>query len=153
MINKKKGTILTLFLLLNILLLINIKNSQNSSFRYFIWNIQKISIGKLITISFGSGFLLSNILMMTINKDILNDSIKDDYQKEDYDEKTLKNIQVNNIDMEMPPQRDIRDTQPTISVNYRVVKNNDDTNLDYDENLRDDSRYKDDWINDQSDWK
>ena len=24
---------------------------------------------------------------------------------------------------EMPPERDLRDTQPTISVNYRVIKN------------------------------
>ena len=152
MINKKKGTILTLFLLLNILVLLNIKNSQNSSFRYFIWNIQEISIGKLITLSFGSGFLLSNILTMTINKNILNNLNKDDYQKEDHDDKKLENTEANNINMEMPPQRDIRDPQPTISVNYRVVKNNDDINRDFDENLRDDSRYKDDWINDQSDW-
>ena len=28
--------------------------------------------------------------------------------------------------VEMPPQRDIRETQPTISVNYRVVKNMND---------------------------
>ena len=31
--------------------------------------------------------------------------------------------------VEMPPQRDIRETQPTISVNYRVVKNMNDNNL------------------------
>ena len=30
---------------------------------------------------------------------------------------------------EMPPQRDIRDAQPTISVNYRVVKNMEDNNF------------------------
>ena len=36
--------------------------------------------------------------------------------------------------VEMPPQRDIRDAQPTISVNYRVIKNTEDNNLERDQN-------------------
>ena len=153
MIFKKKGTFLTVFLIINLLILLHIKNNQNSSFRYFIWNIEEISIGKLISISFGTGFLLSSILTMTINKNILNYSNKDDYEKKEYDEKPLNNTDFKNPNLEMPPQRDIRDAQPTISVNYRVVKNNGEKDGYYDENFIEDSRYKDDWTNDISDWK
>ena len=52
----------------------------------------------------------------------------------------------------MPPQRDIRDTQPTISVNYRVIKNGGDNYSKYDENITNDSKYQDDWNIDDSEW-
>ena len=52
---------------------------------------------------------------------------------------------------EMPPQRDIRETQPTISVNYRVVKNMNDNNYKKDLNYSN-SDNKDDWDNDDNDW-
>ena len=51
----------------------------------------------------------------------------------------------------MPPQRDIRETQPTISVNYRVVKNMNDNNLKKDRNYLDPVN-KDDWDNADNDW-
>ena len=53
--------------------------------------------------------------------------------------------------VEMPPQRDIRETQPTISVNYRVVKNMNDNNFKKDLNYSN-SDNKDDWDNDDNDW-
>ena len=52
---------------------------------------------------------------------------------------------------EMPPQRDIRETQPTISVNYRVVKNINDNNFKKDRNYSN-SENKDDWDNADNDW-
>ena len=51
----------------------------------------------------------------------------------------------------MPPQRDIRETQPTISVNYRVVKNMNKNNLEKDINYSN-SDDKDDWDNAENDW-
>ena len=53
--------------------------------------------------------------------------------------------------VEMPPQRDIRETQPTISVNYRVVKNINDNNFKKDLNYSSPDN-KDDWDNDDNDW-
>ena len=53
--------------------------------------------------------------------------------------------------MEMPPQRDIRDTQPTISVNYRVVKNMNDNNFKKDQSYSNQD-IKDDWDNADNDW-
>ena len=51
----------------------------------------------------------------------------------------------------MPPQRDVRETQPTISVNYRVVKNMNDNKLNKDRNYSNPD-YKDDWDNADNDW-
>ena len=52
---------------------------------------------------------------------------------------------------EMPPQRDIRETQPTISVNYRVVKNMNDNNFKKDQSYSNQD-IKDDWDNADNDW-
>ena len=54
-------------------------------------------------------------------------------------------------DVEMPPERDIWETQPTISVNYRVVKNINDNNLKKDRDYSN-SDNKDDWDNTDNDW-
>jgi len=48
--------------------------------------------------------------------------VEDDFVSNNNEEEMETNV-------EMPPQRDIRETQPTISVNYRVVKNMNDNNL------------------------
>ena len=53
----------------------------------------------------------------------------------------------------MPPQRDIRETQPTISVNYRVVKNTDDKKFKNNENSSNNSFQNDDWGNNDADWQ
>ena len=52
----------------------------------------------------------------------------------------------------MPPQRDIRDTQPTISVNYRVIKNTQDNNLNNKVNSSKNNEDRNDWIDDSNDW-
>ena len=52
----------------------------------------------------------------------------------------------------MPPQRDIRDSQPTISVNYRVVRNTEENTSKKDKNISNSTDIKDDWDNDDNDW-
>ena len=52
----------------------------------------------------------------------------------------------------MPPQRDIRDAQPTISVNYRVVKNTDENNMKRDQDFSDYSEKQEDWNDDYNNW-
>jgi len=61
------------------------------------------------------------------------------------------NEEDNEPNVEMPPQRDIRETQPTISVNYRVVKNMKDNNLKKDKSYSNQD-IKDDWDNADNDW-
>ena len=62
MIFKKKYLLLTFFLIIIIQSLIYLNNKQRTSFRYFKWSVQEVSIGKLITISFFSGLFISSFL-------------------------------------------------------------------------------------------
>jgi len=145
---KKKFLILTLFLIIIFQILLYTNNNQKTSFRYFKWSLQEVSIGKLISISFFSGLFVSTLLNTTI--------IGSSFRK-----KTFENVvndfanDNNNEDMEpnieIPPQRDIRETQPTISVNYRVVKNMNDNNFQKDLNYSNPDN-EDDWDNADNDW-
>ena len=54
--------------------------------------------------------------------------------------------------VEMPPQRDIREAQPTVSVNYRVIKNTNENNLKNDEYYSDKFDNEDDWENNENEW-
>ena len=147
MIFKKKILLLTLFLIIIFQTLIYTNNNQKTSFRYFKWTVQEISIGKLISISFFSGLLISTLLNTTINsfkKSTFKD-IEENYEPLDNEEDMKSNI-------EMPPQRDIRDAQPTISVNYRVVKNTEENNLKSDQNFSNNPEKIDDWNDDDNDW-
>ena len=52
----------------------------------------------------------------------------------------------------MPPVRDLRDTQPTISVNYRVIKDNGENELNSKKQRSQKNKYEDDWNNIDSEW-
>ena len=141
------------FLLFNIVLIIIIQillytnNKQKISFRYLNWTLQEVSIGKLISISFFSGLLISTFLNNIIlsNKKISYENIEEKNNHQN-------NVKDSKSDFEMPPERDIRDTQPTISVNYRVVKNIDENNFERDQNFSNSKGNKDDWENENNDW-
>jgi len=128
---KKKYLLLTLFLITIIQILLYTNNNQKTSFRYFKWTVQEVSIGKLISISFFSGLFVSTLLNTTITSTSSRkktfENVEDDFVSHNDEEDMEPNI-------EMPPQRDIRETQPTISVKYRVVKNVNDNNFKKDQN-------------------
>ena len=156
MILKKNFLLLTLFLIITIQTLIYTNNNQKTSFRFFKWTAQEVSIGKLISISYFSGLFISTILTNTINSFKRNtvENYEDNYEtlnnEDNYE--TLNNEKESKTNIEMPPQRDIRDTQPTISVNYRVVKNSEENNLKNDQYYSNSPDKKDDWDNDANDW-
>ena len=149
---KKKSIILSVFIILIIQFLLLLNNSQKTSFRYFIWNVSDVSIGKLICISFISGLLMSSILNST-----LNDNVKAYPENEQVDNKTDENdysinIDDNNKSFDIPPERDIRDAQPTISVNYRIIKDNgEDFGTDR-KQTSNRTESQDDWGNKESEW-
>ena len=147
MIFKKKYLLLTIILIIIVQIALHTNNKQRSSFRYFKWTIQEVSIGKLINISFFSGLLISTLLTTTIssNKKKVIENIEENYEPLNSEEDIKSNIDI-------PPQRDIRDAQPTISVNYRVVKNTEENNLKKDQNYSNNPINKDDWNNDDNDW-
>ena len=147
---KKRNLLLTIIFIIIIQILIYTNNNQKTSFRYFIWNLQEVHIGKLISISFFSGLLISIILNNTKNTNYKNKKNISD-KKEEFFETEIDN-EVNDSNFEIPPQRDLRDAQPTISVNYRVIKNNEEKNEKYEQKTSNNSDYQDDWINDDKDW-
>ena len=63
---KKKYLLLTLFLITIFQILLYTNNNQKTSFRYFKWTLKEVSIGKLISISFFSGLVVSTILNTSI---------------------------------------------------------------------------------------
>ena len=147
MIFKKKILLLNLFLIIIIQTLLFINNNQKTSFRYFKWTVPEVSIGRLISISFFSGLFISTILntSITSSKKKISENIEENYEPLNNEKDIKSNI-------EMPPQRDIRDAQPTISVNYRVVKNTGENNLKRDENFSNNNNKINDWDNDDNDW-
>ena len=147
MIFKKKYLLLTILLIIIVQIALHTNNKQRSSFRYFKWTIQEVSIGKLINISFFSGLLISTLLTTTISsyKKNVIENIEENYEPLNNEEDIKSNIDI-------PPQRDIRDAQPTISVNYRVVKNTEENNLKKNQNYSNNPNNKDDWNNDDNDW-
>ena len=145
---KKKYFLLTLFLIIIFQILLYTNNNQKTSFRYFKWTLQEVSIGKLISISFFSGLFISTLLNTTITSTNYRQNtfknMEDDFVTQNNEEEMEPNV-------EIPPQRDIRETQPTISVNYRVIKNMDDNNFKKDRNYSNPDNM-DDWDNADNDW-
>ena len=144
---KKKYLLLTLFLIIIFQILLYTNNTQKTSFRYFKWTVQEVSIGKLMSISFFSGLFISTLLNTTITsyKKYTFKNNNENYEPLDQEENIKSNV-------EMPPERDIRDAQPTISVNYRIVKNTDENNFKRDQNFSNSPDNYDDWDNDDNDW-
>jgi uncharacterized membrane protein YciS (DUF1049 family) len=145
---KKKYLLLTLFLIIIIQTLLYTNNNQKTSFRYFKWTLQEVNIGKLISLSFFSGLFVSSLLNGTITSTSFRknniENVEDDFDYQNNEEDIESTV-------EMPPQRDIRETQPTISVNYRVVKNTKDNKFKKDRNYSNQDN-KDDWDNTDNDW-
>ena len=146
MIFKKKLLLLVIFLIIIFQGFLYVNNNQKTSFRYFKWTLQEVRIGKLISISFFSGLFISTLLNTTFTNFKKNtfENVEDKFISQNDEEDIKSNIK-------MPPQRDIRDTQPTISVNYRVVKNM-DNNLKKEQNYSNSADNADGWDNEDSEW-
>ena len=150
---KKNSIIFSIFFIISIQILLLINNSQKTSFRFFIWNIEYVSIGRLICISFISGLFMSSILNYTLHNNRIypenNGNEDNNYQNEDF-----INDEDNYESNEIPPERDLREPQPTISVNYRVIKDNDNSeNVIIDGNQTSKrGQYNDDWYKNDSEW-
>ena len=146
---RKKYLLLTFFLIIIFQFLLYTNNNQKTSFRYFKWTLQEVSIGQLISISFFSGLFVSTLLNTTITSTSFRkktfENVEDDFVYNNNNEEDMES------NVEIPPQRDIRETQPTISVNYRVVKNINDNNLKKDQDYSNQGEI-DDWDIADNDW-
>ena len=144
---KRNFLLLTLFFIIIFQSLLFTNNNRKTSFKYFKWTVQEVSIGKLISISFFSGLFVSMVLNTTSNS-----FKKNTFENLENNDEPLINKEDMKTNIEMPPQRDIRDSQPTISVNYRVVKNTEEKNLKRDQNYSKSAYNDDDWDNNDNDW-
>ena len=148
---KKKFLLITLFLIIIIQTLLYTNNNEKTSFRFFKWTVKEVTIGKIISISFFSGLFISTLLNTSVttfkrnNFENIEENLEENYEPLNLEENNKSNIDI-------PPQRDIRDAQPTISVNYRVVKNTDEDYLKREKNYSNNPDNKDDWENDDNDW-
>ena len=94
-----------------------------------------------------------------LNKSLNNETITapktkydDDTITENPNSKDSDNNINNNESYEIPPERDLRDTQPTISVNYRIIKDNEENELNDRKQRSQKAKYQDDWNNNDSEW-
>ncbi len=150
--NKIKSLIFIVFLVVSIQILLLINNRQKTSFRYFIWNIQDVTIGRLIFISFFSGLLMSSLLNKTLNNNIRTKTIfESDDKRIDENDYSVKREDNDEL-FDVAPERDLREPQPTISVNYRVIKNNGENELKDSNQTINKSKYHDDWYNNGTEW-
>ena len=94
--------------------------------------------------------------MSTLLNTTVTNFKKSSFEKFDENYEPLKREEDEKSKIEMPPQRDIRDSQPTISVNYRVIKNTEENteenNYERDKSYSNSPDSKDDWDNNNNDW-
>ena len=153
MFYKKKNFILIIFLIVTIQFLLLINNKQKTSFRYFIWNIQDVRIGQLIFISFVSGLCMSTILNKTKSNNIRTKTLfEGDNKTNENNDYSVKREDKDELHDEIAPERDLREPQPTISVNYRVIKSNGENELKERNQTINNPQYDEDWNNNNSDW-
>ena len=150
--NKTKIIAFLIFVIVITLSIFNIKNPENTKFYLFTTKTEKLSLGNLITLSFISGFTFSSTLTL-ISKKNSKELLEDNFiTNEDFD-----NYEENNFSQKFktdrPPERDIRESQPTISVNYRFVDQDNDSNTKNTKkrinNLANDQN---DWLNSENEW-
>ena len=154
----KKNLIILFFLLTTITLsIINLKNTSKTYLYFLNFKTEKLTLGGFITLSFLAGFTTTfTFSYLTSSKNenkIFNDEGRDINSETLQGNSTEKNTEINESINDRPPERDIRDSQPTISVNYRVIKQNNTEVNDNDKGYID-NKYKnyDDWEEIESNW-
>ena len=151
---KRKFLISYIFLNIVILLLINFKNSNKVNINIFTWQTSNNSLGKIITYSYIAGLSFNTLLTLIING---QESINKE-EKEQEDELFERSQTEDELSYkERPPERDIKESQPTISVNYRVIDNFNNNNYIYDDNRESEFRstrntIDEDWGEDDKGW-
>ena len=142
----KKLVVSFVFFSIFILSILNIKNPEKTKFYLFTSKTEKISLGNLITITFISGFTFSSLLTL-ISKNYSQESLEDNFINDEI-ENSDENIFNQETEIDRPPERDLRESQPTISVNYRFV-DQDNNSFSSKNNLK---REDDDWKYNDNEW-
>ena len=150
---KNKLIAFLIFILIFTLSILNVKNPEKIKFYLFTSKKEQISLGNLITLTFVSGFTLSSLLTL-ISKTNLQASSDDNFINYDEIEQSVENNTYQEFKSDRPPERDVRESQPTISVNYRFVDQDDDlynskNNSKKTNNVNNEDN---DWLNNDDSW-
>ena len=150
---KNKLIAFFIFILIFTLSIFNVKNPEKIKFYLFTSKKEQISLGNLITLTFVSGFTLSSLLTL-ISKTNLQASSDENFINYDEIEQSVENNTYQEFKSDRPPERDVRESQPTISVNYRFVDQDDDlynskNNLKKTNNVNNEDN---DWLNNDDSW-
>ena len=147
---KNKFFAFFIFLSILILSIFNIKNPEKTKIYLFTSEVKELSLGNLITVAFISGVSFSSLLAL-ISKNYSQVSSRDYLINDEEIDKSDTNIDSQEFEYDRPPERDVRESQPTISVNYRFVdqdRNPLNSNKTKDNSNGDDN----DWINNENEW-
>ena len=126
--NLKNKFIIIFIPIIVTLSIVNLNNPKKTQIYFLTAKSSEISLGNLISISFLSGFIFSSLYYFKNNNQSKKNYI---YRKAEENEINLEkdNEIIQEDDNEIfnkndlrPPERDIRDSQPTISVNYRIIQ-------------------------------
>ena len=154
----KRNLIILIILLITITLsILNLKNTSKTYLYFLNFKTEKLTLGSFITLSFLAGFTTTFAFSSISSSENENKSFNN--EKIDINAETLQgdfienNTKLNESIKDRPPERDIRESQPTISVNYRVIKQNNTEVNDIDEGYTD-NKYQnyDDWQEIESNW-
>ena len=126
MIIKNKFIAFFIFFSILSLTFINIKNPEKTKFYLFTSKTDQISLGNLITLTFISGFTFSSLLTL-ISKKNLHASSDDNFINDEEIDQSEDDTTYEKFKSDRPPERDVRESQPTISVNYRFIDQDDDS--------------------------
>ena len=150
-----KNKLITFFIFFSILTLtiLNIKNSEKTKFYLFTSKTEEISLGNLITMTFIAGFSFGSVLNL-ISKNNSQELLENDFSNYEKIDKSDENNSSQDLNSNPPPERDVRDSQPTISVNYRFVDqdNNSYSSKNASKSINNPNKEDNDWVNYDNEW-
>ena len=149
----KKLIVSFIFFSIFILSILNIKNPEKTKFYLFTSKTEEISLGNLITITFISGFSFSSVLNL-ISKNDSQKSLENNFTNYEEIDKSDDNNFSQEFNSNRPPERDVRESQPTISVNYRFVDqdNNSYRSQETAKTINNSNNEDNDWVNFDNEW-
>jgi len=142
-----------IFFSIIILSILNLKNPEKTKFYLFTSKTEEISLGNLITITFISGFSFSSVLNL-ISKNDSQESLENNFTNYEEIDKSDNNNFSQEFNSNRPPERDVRESQPTISVNYRFVDqdNNSYRSQETAKTINNSNNEDNDWVNFDNEW-
>ena len=149
----RKLIVFFIFLQVFILSMLNVKNPEETKFYLFTSKTEDISLGNLITISFISGFSFS-LLLSLISKNNSQESVEKNFSNNEEIDRSDENNFSQELNTNRPPERDLRESQPTISVNYRFVDqdNNSYSSKKTTNTINNPIKEDNDWVNNDNEW-